>query len=89
MKISIDQMRVLASLSPGNKMLYATEIAAALEDAADQLEAVQRMHHEREWRPLDGTYIGGTYCNHCRRPWPCSTYQAATADTAPQEVRDE
>jgi hypothetical protein len=67
---------------------WVEDAEAALRAAANQLEAVQRMHHEREWRPLDGTFIGGTYCDHCRRPWPCNTYRAATADTAPQEGRD-
>lgn len=39
----------------------------------DGERAVREMHHEREWRPLDGTFIGGTVCNACRRPYPCPT----------------
>lgn len=36
-------------------------------------ERLLTFHIERDWRPLDGTYPGGTVCNHCRTDWPCST----------------
>ena len=43
-------------------------------DRLDEVIATLRFFHvEREWRPLDGMYIGGTICNNCRRPWPCTT----------------
>lgn len=40
---------------------------------AERERAVRWLHREREWRPLDGTFIGGTVCNACRRPYPCPT----------------
>lgn len=36
-------------------------------------EGLRGLHAEREWRPLDGTYFGGTVCGHCRRAYPCAT----------------
>lgn len=43
------------------------------------LREVLRLHTEREHRPLDGTYLGGTVCDHCRHPWPCATVRALAA----------
>lgn len=47
---------------------------AVLQAAWPVLSAgLRELHVEREWRPLDGTCLGGTVCNHCRRDWPCAT----------------
>ena len=46
---------------------------AAEQEPTDTERAVRWLHREREWRPLDGTFIGGTVCNACRRPYPCPT----------------
>ena len=59
----------------------ATAVRAYLEHAQSVVEAVLDLHVEREWRPLDGMYLGGTSCDHCRRSWPCPTVQTLT--TAP------
>lgn len=53
--------------------VYATD--ADLSRAEETIEKELAKHVEREWRPLDGTYLGGTICNHCRRDYPCSTVQ--------------
>lgn len=44
-----------------------------------RLDAVRALHTEREHRPLDGTYLGGTVCDHCRRDYPCPTIAALEA----------
>jgi hypothetical protein len=45
---------------------------SARQELQQRIDAALRSHTEREWRPLDGTYLGGTVCNHCRRTWPCA-----------------
>ena len=51
-------------------------LTGEVETLRARLAAVEALHTERDWRPLDGTYLGGTVCGHCRRPWPCSTITA-------------
>lgn len=80
MKITVDQMRALASMTPGNKMLYATEIAAALEKAADQLEAVPAQRDAFLDSPnLDPVWVAGWHAaiDHVTH--------ILTADAAPRE----
>ena len=66
--------------------VHSEEDAAFITDARTAVPAltaavrdVLRFHTEREHRPLDGIYLGGTVCNHCRRPWPCPTVRALAA----------
>lgn len=60
--------------------------ALRVEDERDAalaaVERVRAIHVEREHRTLDGTYLGGTVCDGCRRPWPCPT--VAALDGAPE-----
>lgn len=46
------------------------------DDALEAIERVREIHFERGHRPLDGTYLGGTACDGCRRPYPCPTVAA-------------
>lgn len=65
---------------------YPVERIGAIEAERDAalaaIAAANAIHVEREHRTLDGTYLGGTVCDGCRRPWPCPTIQAL--DGAPE-----
>lgn len=51
----------------------------------EAIDELARMHHARDWRPLDGTYIGSKVCQADRLPWPCPTRQVVDRATAARE----
>ena len=55
-------------------------------DPVTLARVVANTHVEREWRRLDGTYLGGTVCDSCRRPWPCKFLPLARAVIAVSEL---
>ena len=57
-------------------MTHGARAAVRLKALTTAVRVVLRLHTEREHRPLDGIYLGGTVCNHCRHPWPCATRRA-------------
>lgn len=64
--------------------------AEAERDAAlAAIAAVNAIHVEREHRTLDGTYLGGTVCDGCRRPWPCPTVAALDGAPEPDNETEE
>lgn len=75
--------RLTAATGDGPHASMDAEFIAAARESVPRLvaalEAVAEMHAEREWRPLDGTYIGGGSCKSCRQPWPCPTIRAVEA----------
>ncbi|WIB25856.1 hypothetical protein [Curtobacterium sp. MCSS17_015] len=91
-----EQMRALLSRAddyatphqyqPKNEPVYVLvrDLAAALRTAADQLEAVRALHFA-----FTRTGERLPECASCGSLWPCDTYELLTADTAPQEDRDE
>jgi hypothetical protein len=58
---------------------------SARQSLQQRIDAALRSHTEREWRPLDGTYLGGTVCAHCRTSWPCAIVTALTAPAESEE----
>jgi hypothetical protein len=67
-----------AVLAEANASNSADRIAAESERDryAAVIEKALAPHVEREWRKLDGTYLGGTICDQCRTDYPCQIVRA-------------
>lgn len=64
-------------------------LRAERDAALAAIAAVKAIHVEREHRTLDGTYLGGTVCDGCRRPYPCPTVAALDGSPEPEETKWE
>lgn len=74
-----------ADMNQAERLALAGLVARVVQDVLEveqvmfaALDKVLRAHTEREWRRLDGMYLGGTVCDHCRADWPCHTARTIT-----------